>query len=279
MACPSDRPGPAANSPPPTRSSIPPLAGRFLPDDSRGDLNVPQDAELPELLRRPRVLKDDLVYLERVDLTGLKAFDSQPDAMDQLAELLLVIGSDGLARCPTLGFGGHSSRLGATGGRRTRQLGRRGARRQAAAAAVRMSPRITCMTADAHALLAAERRERVQRLGLRDAGRSWLSRCRRPLPWRPTATRRDQPGARTFDRCGSASMWSPWLSGVKNPNQRAEAFEGSEWEMNSRLLKAKTLRWLLTGLVIASLAALGWTWGKQASTSRRSPSATRSATR
>jgi hypothetical protein len=65
----------AATSSSPTRPAIPPVAGRFIPDDSRGDLNVPHVAELPEFLRRSRVLKDDFVDIERVDLTRLKAFD------------------------------------------------------------------------------------------------------------------------------------------------------------------------------------------------------------
>ena len=81
---------------------IPPVAGRFIPDDSRGELNLPQVAELPELLRRARVLKDDLVDFERVDLTRLKAFDGLLDVTDELAELLLVIGRDGLASGATI---------------------------------------------------------------------------------------------------------------------------------------------------------------------------------
>lgn len=74
----------------------------FIPDDSRDDLNVPHVAELPELLRRSRVLEDDVVDFKRVDLTRLKAFDGSLDATDELAELLLVIGSDGLASSPTI---------------------------------------------------------------------------------------------------------------------------------------------------------------------------------
>jgi hypothetical protein len=65
---------PSGTSPFPTCPAIPPVAGRFIPDDSRGDLNVPHVAELPEFLRRSRVLKDDFVDFERVDLTRLKAF-------------------------------------------------------------------------------------------------------------------------------------------------------------------------------------------------------------
>ena len=89
-------------SPSPTRPAIPPVAGRFIPDDSRGDLNLTHVAELPEFLGRSRVLEDHLVDFERVDLTRLKAFDGRPDATDELAELLLVIGSDGLASGPTI---------------------------------------------------------------------------------------------------------------------------------------------------------------------------------
>lgn len=63
---------------------------------------MPHVAELPEFLRRSRVLKDDFVDIERVDLTRLKAFDGLLDAKEELAELLLVIGSDGLASGPTI---------------------------------------------------------------------------------------------------------------------------------------------------------------------------------
>ena len=105
------------------RPAIPPVAGRFISDDSRGDLNVTHVAEFPELLGRSRVLKDDLVDFERVDLTRLEAFDGWLDATDELLELFLVIGRDGLASGPTIGLGGHSSRLDATGRRRTRRPG------------------------------------------------------------------------------------------------------------------------------------------------------------
>ena len=64
-----------APSPSPTRSAIPPVAWRFISDDSRGDLNVPHVAELPKFLRSSRVLKDHFVDFERVDLTRLEAFD------------------------------------------------------------------------------------------------------------------------------------------------------------------------------------------------------------
>ncbi|WP_345528287.1 hypothetical protein [Nocardioides endophyticus] len=111
--------GPEAASTSPGRAEIPPLAGLFLPDDSRGELNLAQVAELPEFLGRPRVLEDHLVDLERVDLTCLKAFDRWLDATDELAELLLVISGDGLASGPTIGSGGHIPRVDGPGRGRT----------------------------------------------------------------------------------------------------------------------------------------------------------------
>ena len=91
-----------ATSPSPTRPAIPPVAGRLLLGHPRGDPKVPRVAELPEFLRRSRVLKDDFVDFERVDLTRLKAFEGGLDATDELAELLLVIRSDDLASSPTI---------------------------------------------------------------------------------------------------------------------------------------------------------------------------------
>ena len=82
------------------RPAIPPLAGRLIPHDACGDVDGREVAELPQLLRRSRVLKDDLVDLERVDLARPEACDGWLDATDELAELLLVIGSNGLARGP-----------------------------------------------------------------------------------------------------------------------------------------------------------------------------------
>jgi hypothetical protein len=96
------QPALSAISPLATRPAIPPVAGPSIPDDSRGNLHLPHVAELPELLRRTRVLKDDFVDIERVNLTGLKALDGWLDATDELAELFLVIGSDGLASGPTI---------------------------------------------------------------------------------------------------------------------------------------------------------------------------------
>jgi len=83
-------------------TTIPPVAGGFLPNDSRGNLEVPQAAELPELLRRPGVLKYEFIDFKRVELTDLEAVDGRLDLTDELAQLLLVIGRDGLASGPTI---------------------------------------------------------------------------------------------------------------------------------------------------------------------------------
>jgi hypothetical protein len=89
-------------SPAPAHPEIPPVAGRFVTDDSRCVLNVPHVAEFPELLRGSGVLEDDFVDFERVDVTRLEPMDGQLDAPDELTELLLVVGRDRLACSPTI---------------------------------------------------------------------------------------------------------------------------------------------------------------------------------
>jgi hypothetical protein len=91
-----------AMSPSTRRPAIPPVAGPFIPDDSRRNLDVPQAAELPEFLRRPGVLKDECVDFERVEFTGLEMLDGHLDVTDKLAQLFFVIGRDSLACSPTI---------------------------------------------------------------------------------------------------------------------------------------------------------------------------------
>lgn len=88
---------PAATSPSPTRSALPPVAGAIVSDHSRRDLDVSQAAELPELLGCSGVLKDEFVDFERVEFTGLEALDGQLDLAYELAELFLVKGRNGVA--------------------------------------------------------------------------------------------------------------------------------------------------------------------------------------
>src|SRR5262245_24995330 len=75
-----------------TLPTLPPAARWVLQDDPRGNLNSPETAELPELLRRAGVLKDEFIDLERVDLSGLEPFESRLHVKDELAKLLFVIG-------------------------------------------------------------------------------------------------------------------------------------------------------------------------------------------
>lgn len=91
-----------ATSPSPRRSALPPVAGLIVSDHSRSDLDVSQAAELPELFGCSGVLKDEFVDFERVEFTGLEPCDGLLDLADELAELLLVIGRDGLARDATV---------------------------------------------------------------------------------------------------------------------------------------------------------------------------------
>jgi hypothetical protein len=60
-------------------------------DHRRCDIHLEVVAELPELLRRPGVLKEDLIDVECVQLAGTMAIDSLPDAGDKLSQLCAVV--------------------------------------------------------------------------------------------------------------------------------------------------------------------------------------------
>ena len=107
----------------PARPATPPAAGGSSRTIRAAISTCPTLQNFQSFPRRSRVLKDDLIDFERVDLTRLKAFDRKLDATNKLTELLLVIGRDSLASGSTIGLGGHSSRLDATDRHRTRQLG------------------------------------------------------------------------------------------------------------------------------------------------------------
>jgi len=55
--------------------ALPPIDRRLLPHDVRGELGIAKVAELPELFRRPRVLEEDLVDDERIQLATTEAVD------------------------------------------------------------------------------------------------------------------------------------------------------------------------------------------------------------
>jgi len=69
---------------------------------ARGDLNVADVAELPELLRGPRVLKQHLVDAERVQFTAAEAVSRLGYVRDELGEIRFVVARHHLACVPTL---------------------------------------------------------------------------------------------------------------------------------------------------------------------------------
>jgi len=95
----------------PASTALPPATWLVLANHSRRDLDVPQVAELPELLGRSRVLEDDLIDFERVELSCPEAFERQVNVTNELSELLLVISRHLLASCPAFGLGGHEPTL------------------------------------------------------------------------------------------------------------------------------------------------------------------------
>ena len=67
-----------------------------------GDLNITDVAELPELPRSARVLKQHLVDAERVQCTAAEAVNRLGYVRDKLSELRLVVALHRLACLPTL---------------------------------------------------------------------------------------------------------------------------------------------------------------------------------
>jgi len=65
------------------RAPFPPVAGRPLADERRGNLYLEAAAELPQLLGRPGVLEENTIDLEGIQLAGAIAIDSLSDVIDQ----------------------------------------------------------------------------------------------------------------------------------------------------------------------------------------------------
>jgi len=78
----STRPGGAA---------LPPVDRRPLTHELRGELGIAQVAELPELLGGPRVMEQDPVDVERIDLAITEAVDRCAHALYQHRQLGLVV--------------------------------------------------------------------------------------------------------------------------------------------------------------------------------------------
>jgi hypothetical protein len=66
-------------------------------------------AELPQFLRRARVLEDDLIDLEGREVASSVAIDGICDMLDELAQLSVVVLADHRARGLSLRLAGHDS--------------------------------------------------------------------------------------------------------------------------------------------------------------------------
>jgi hypothetical protein len=66
-------------------------------------------AELPQLLRRPRVLVEDAIDVERINLTGAVAIDGLPDPGDEFFQLGVVVIRHYRARRSALRLVGHEN--------------------------------------------------------------------------------------------------------------------------------------------------------------------------
>lgn len=95
----------------PWGSPFPPVHRGLGADDPGHDLRRDLIAELPQFLRRPRVLKEDLVDIGRIQLTGSIPIDGLLDMRQELDQLRLVISRHGSERPATFGLVGHDLRL------------------------------------------------------------------------------------------------------------------------------------------------------------------------
>jgi hypothetical protein len=68
-------------------------------------------AELPQLLRRARILEQSPVNFERVKFAGTVAIDGVPDTVNEVTQLRLVVVRDHQARRPSLRLTGHMSEV------------------------------------------------------------------------------------------------------------------------------------------------------------------------
>jgi len=75
----------------PRGPALPPVDGRPLAHDLRGELGIAQVAELPELLGCPRVLEQDVVDIEGVELAITEAVDCCAHVLHQHRQLGLVV--------------------------------------------------------------------------------------------------------------------------------------------------------------------------------------------
>src|SRR5215218_6282321 len=88
-------------------TAFPPVVWWLLPDHRRRNFHREVVAELPQLLRRPGVLEENLIDVEGVNRAGTIPIDGLPNARDKVAQLRLVVLRDHGARCSSLRLAGH----------------------------------------------------------------------------------------------------------------------------------------------------------------------------
>ena len=92
-------------------SAFPPVGWWLVPDHRRCNLHGEGVAELPQLFRRPGVVEENVINLERVELAGAVAIDGLPDAGDKFSQLCVVVVRDHRARRSSLRPVRHGTRL------------------------------------------------------------------------------------------------------------------------------------------------------------------------
>lgn len=103
------RPWSRTTSPLSRSSPFPPVVGWLLDVHRRCDLHLKVVAELPQLLRRSRVLEETTIDLEGIQFTGPVTIDSLPDASNKRSQLCAVIVRNHRTRSPSLQLAGHGN--------------------------------------------------------------------------------------------------------------------------------------------------------------------------
>jgi DNA-binding NarL/FixJ family response regulator len=89
------------------RCALPPVAWWLVLDHGRCSLHLKRVAGLPQILRRPGVLEENSINVERVEFAGTVAIDSFPNANDKFSQLCVVVVRDHRARRSPLRLAGH----------------------------------------------------------------------------------------------------------------------------------------------------------------------------
>lgn len=96
------------------RSLLPPIPRSAIIDQRRGELDISQGAELPQLLGGPAVPENNLVDLKSIEVPCPVPIDGRADMVGQLSQTPLVICPHPLLGNPTRRLSSHCPRLCAT---------------------------------------------------------------------------------------------------------------------------------------------------------------------